>query len=120
MGVCKDCDVDAGPRRRYCDTHKQSRRLAHWREHDKSKRPHHGRDRYRQAREQLTAGVTHCEVCRQPFDDSFAMRPCWDHDHTTGQFRGWLCHRCNVSLGLMADDPERLRAAADYLEHHRG
>jgi hypothetical protein len=120
VALCKDCGVEAGPRRRYCDTHKRQRRLDHWRRHDKTKRPHHGRDRYRKYRAELTDGLVACEICITPFGYERATRPCWDHDHTTGQFRGWLCHRCNVSLGLMADDPVRLRAAADYLERHRG
>lgn len=53
-----------------------------------------------------------------------------DHDHsccdnesgkpTCGQcIRGILCNRCNRAMGLMADDPARLRAAADYLESFR-
>ncbi len=39
-----------------------------------------------------------------------------DHCHETGEIRGVLCHHCNVALGHMRDDPERLRKAADYLE----
>lgn len=38
-----------------------------------------------------------------------------DHDHTTGENRKALCSNCNVALGLMADDPQRLLAAAEYL-----
>ena len=38
-----------------------------------------------------------------------------DHDHTTGKVRGLLCHPCNVSLGLMNDNPELLERAAQYL-----
>lgn len=42
-----------------------------------------------------------------------------DHDHENGKVRGLLCHRCNRALGLLADDPEILRRAADYVTFHR-
>jgi hypothetical protein len=42
----------------------------------------------------------------------------WDHDHRTGDFRGWLCNSCNAALGFAKDDPWRLRLLADYLERH--
>ncbi|MDP9144093.1 MAG: endonuclease VII domain-containing protein [Actinomycetota bacterium] len=42
-----------------------------------------------------------------------------DHCHKTNQVRGVLCHLCNVALGAMHDDADRLRAAADYIEKHR-
>lgn len=38
-----------------------------------------------------------------------------DHDHATGEPRGVLCRNCNLAIGYMADDPERLVAAARYL-----
>lgn len=48
-----------------------------------------------------------------------------DHDSSccaTGNYkkcgrcvRGTLCHGCNIALGMMRDDPVRLRKAADYL-----
>lgn len=41
-----------------------------------------------------------------------------DHEHASGKIRGVLCHGCNVAIGHMRDDPDRLRAAARYLESH--
>lgn len=39
-----------------------------------------------------------------------------DHCHDSGKIRGLLCHFCNFVLGNAKDNPEILRAAADYLE----
>jgi hypothetical protein len=39
-----------------------------------------------------------------------------DHCHTSGVVRGLLCGPCNRAIGLMRDEPKRLRSAARYLE----
>ena len=39
-----------------------------------------------------------------------------DHDHQTGEYRGWLCKNCNTGLGLLGDDAEGLRRMLAYLE----
>ena len=52
----------------------------------------------------------HCEICSR----AGAMH--CDHDHTTGEFRGWLCSSCNKGLGFLGDDAEGLRRALAYLE----
>lgn len=41
-----------------------------------------------------------------------------DHCHESGKIRGVLCHGCNLALGNAEDNPERLRALADYLERN--
>lgn len=52
-----------------------------------------------------------CSVC------GGTNKICYDHSHTSGKFRGWLCNNCNVALGMAYDNPETLRKLADYLEH---
>ena len=38
-----------------------------------------------------------------------------DHDHESGAFRGFLCHRCNAALGFAGDSSDRLLELAEYL-----
>ena len=39
-----------------------------------------------------------------------------DHDHNTGKVRGMLCHKCNVVLGLVNDNPKILNTMIQYLK----
>jgi hypothetical protein len=54
----------------------------------------------------------HCELCGKP---PSGRALCLDHDHETGKFRGWLCDRCNVSLGALGDNEAGLQRALQYL-----
>lgn len=53
-----------------------------------------------------------CELCGRP-PKKRALH--LDHDHVTGKFRGWLCGRCNVSIGALGDSAEGLQRAVRYL-----
>lgn len=39
-----------------------------------------------------------------------------DHDHNTMEPRSMMCHPCNVALGHLKEDPERIRGLAVYAE----
>lgn len=43
-----------------------------------------------------------------------------DHDHQTGQIRDLLCHNCNVSFGLLKEDPEIIKSMLAYIEKWKG
>lgn len=40
-----------------------------------------------------------------------------DHNHKTQEIRGMLCGNCNMSVGLMGDNPNHLRKLANYIEN---
>ena len=69
-----------------------------------------------------------CALCNQPMGKTTADRHGKDrmkerhidHDHETGKVRALLCGTCNLGLGTFGHSPERLRRAADYIEHHNG
>ena len=43
-------------------------------------------------------------------------RTVFDHCHVDGHFRGWLCDRCNRTLGQVRDNTVLLRKMIEYLE----
>jgi len=65
-----------------------------------------------------------CAVCSRPESKRHSrsnepLQLSVDHDHETGAVRGLLCGACNMALGLLQDEPDRLRAAIEYLEVER-
>lgn len=51
-----------------------------------------------------------CEICGE------SGRICFDHNHKTNEFRGWICHRCNAVLGFVDDNPFLLGKMLYYLQ----
>jgi Recombination endonuclease VII len=76
-----------------------------------------------QAKAEAQSGL--CMICKkEPVPDGRSRRDgIWaleqDHDHLTGILRDLLCGHCNKGIGMFNDDPDLLRAAADYIERHR-
>lgn len=59
-----------------------------------------------------------CELCNE-INNNFSCvkyKTLFDHDHITGEFRGWICDRCNKVLGLVDDNPELLIMMSNYLK----
>lgn len=92
-------------------------------------------DRHKESRLRLSYGITFadyqrmlteqlggCAICGAAHCKDFDPRSGKprklhvDHCHATGAVRGLLCSNCNKAIGLFHDAPERLRAAAAYLE----
>lgn len=51
-----------------------------------------------------------CPICLQ------IKKLVWDHNHTTGVFRGWLCRQCNAALGLIGDNYDSVSRLMAYLQ----
>lgn len=64
-----------------------------------------------------------CDICLQPEHRTrggVVKLLAIDHDHRTGVNRGLLCQRCNMAIGLFADNVHLLAAAIRYLEDPPG
>ncbi len=55
-----------------------------------------------------------CEICDKKEKTVF------DHCHKNGNFRGWICDRCNKMLGLVKDSTDLLNKMIHYLEKFNG
>ncbi len=64
--------------------------------------------------ELFTAQGQRCAICQR---DHPGRTSGWalDHNHDTGEIRGILCHRCNVALGFVEENPAVLFALEMYL-----
>lgn len=60
-----------------------------------------------------------CAVCYKPETRAIKGKTiplAVDHCHITNRFRGLLCGACNVALGMLEENPDRMRALATYIE----
>lgn len=87
--------------------------MKRWRATNPRVSPHHGLSPA-QIAERLRRQEGKCALCATDKTKQWHG----DHDHATGLFRAVLCSKCNMGLGLFNDSPARVRAAADYLDHH--
>lgn len=118
---CADCYNEA--RRKNADPELQNKRSKEWYENNKERvRENQMMKKYGVTVEQFNEMVSHqnnqCEICSKVMDGP--REPAIDHCHSTGEVRGLLCINCNVAIGHMNDDTERLMNAIKYLEKYSG
>lgn len=56
-----------------------------------------------------------CKVCGKYASDNKTGKLYVDHCHETKRVRGLLCMECNTALGLLKDDPKRIKNLLDYI-----
>lgn len=82
-------------------------------------------------REKYAAQGGKCAICKRPIELAWSgeamagrsrgpkpNRAVIDHCHATGRIRDLLCCGCNSGIGGFHDDPQTLRAGAEYIERH--
>jgi hypothetical protein len=120
-GTCKQCAAAAA--RRWKDRNPEKHR-ANIKAYD-AKRTNRYNDRaairmrayYRKKAgipEASYACPEHCECCGRKMGEGKQKH--LDHDHVTGAFRGWLCNRCNLGIGMLGDCLEGVLKAVAYLK----
>lgn len=65
---------------------------------------------------QLKDSSNQCHICNTEFGEK--LRKNLDHCHATGKIRGILCQQCNVGIGCLKDDIERLSSAIEYIKKY--
>lgn len=63
-----------------------------------------------------------CPIClstaQNLIDKGYKPKWCLDHDHESGEFRGYICNLCNTGISNLKENIEVLRRATIYLEQY--
>ena len=59
-----------------------------------------------------------CAICGTTDPGKYHGRFCVDHNHSTNEVRGLICHNCNSALGNFKDSVSVLLSAVDYLKKY--
>ena len=97
----------------YCKSCDSKSSLAYYKKNPLQRKALHVKTKYgitlEQYNEQMSTSAC-CQIC------SSTARLSYDHCHTTNDFRGVLCGKCNTGIGMLGDTYESVKKALDYLE----
>lgn len=57
-----------------------------------------------------------CPICGKRTIAGVTCKVDLDHNHRTGEIRGWICDSCNTGIGRFKDDIQLLERAIKYVE----
>lgn len=126
--LCIECTSERNKVAYRRDPEAQLARVRAWTERQMAEDPEGYRRRLRENRLRREYGLSvedwdrlhdeqlgRCAICLTPLVE---VRPAVDHCHTCDAVRGILCDPCNMALGLLGDDVERILRAAEYVNTH--
>lgn len=58
----------------------------------------------------------HCPVCQKDKPVNTNLSVALDHDHHTGEIRGYICLACNTGMGQLGDDVKNLERSIKWLK----
>lgn len=57
-----------------------------------------------------------CPICGKRTIAGITCKVVLDHNHRTGEPRGWVCDSCNTGIGRFKDDVELIKKAIRFIE----
>lgn len=57
-----------------------------------------------------------CPICSKRTIAGITCKVVLDHNHRTGEPRGWVCDSCNTGIGRFKDDVELIKKAIKFIE----
>ena len=70
-------------------------------------------------RQPKTGSIFACPLCGSGFIVQVTSRVVRDHDHESGNFRDFICERCNTGLGQFRNGRPYIKKASEYLAKHK-
>jgi hypothetical protein len=111
--VCKKCQCAAARKWNEANPERHLENIRKWRAANPERVRAIARQSKRNGYPQPTRSMPNgCECCGRA-NTKKALH--LDHCHISGVFRGWLCDRCNLGVGLLGDNIDGLVRATAYL-----